>query len=58
MGMTKQIISNQTVAKYYGLSPQTLSDHKRSHKIELNRRVEALYDGYKKFLEKQKQNNI
>lgn len=58
MAMTKQQVSNQTVAKYYGLSPQTLSDHKRSSKVELNRRVEALYDGYKKFLEKQKQNNI
>lgn len=58
MGMKKQQVSNQTVAKYYGLSPQTLSDHKRSSKVELNRRVEALYDGYKKFLEKQKQNNI
>jgi hypothetical protein len=23
--------------------------------VELNRRVEALYDGYKKFLEKQKE---
>ena len=55
MAMTKQQISNQTVAKYYGLSPQTLSDHKRSSKVELNRRVEALYDGYKKFLEKQKE---
>ena len=55
MGMKKQEISNQTVAKYYGLSPQTLSDHKRSSKVELNRRVEALYDGYKKFLEKQKE---
>jgi len=55
MAMTKQIISNQTVAKYYGLSPQTLSDHKRSSKVELNRRVEALYDGYKKYLEKQKE---
>ena len=53
--MTKREISNQTVGKYYGLTPQTLSDHKRSNKIELNRRVEALYDGYKKFLEKQKE---
>ena len=55
MAMTKQQVSNQTVAKYYGLSPQTLSDHKRSNKVELNRRVEALYDAYKRFLEKQKE---
>jgi len=55
MSNRKQEVSNQTVAKYYGLSPQTLSDHKRSSKVELNRRVEALYDGYKKFLEKQKE---
>ena len=55
MGMKKQLISNQTVAKHFGMTPQTLSDHKRSNKIELNRRVEALYDAYRRFLEKQKE---
>lgn len=58
MAMTKQQVSNQTVSKHYGYSAQVLSDWKRSSKVEHNRRVEALYDGYKKFLEKQKQNNI
>lgn len=55
MGMKKQIISNQTVSKHYGYSAQVLSDWKRSSKIEHNRRVEALYDAYRRFLEKQKE---
>ena len=55
MAMTKQQVSNQTVSKHYGYSAQVLSDWKRSSKVEHNRRVEALYDAYKKFLEKQKE---
>lgn len=55
MGMKKQEISNQTVSKHYGYSAQVLSDWKRSSKVEHNRRVEALYDAYKRFLEKQKE---
>lgn len=55
MAMTKQIISNRTVSKHFGYTHQILSDWKRSNKIEHNRRVEALYDAYKRFLEKQKE---
>lgn len=55
MAMTKQQVSNQTVSKHYGYSAQVLSDWKRSNKVEHNRRVEALYDAYKRFLEKQKE---
>lgn len=53
--MTKQIISNQTVSKHYGYSAQVLSDWKRSSKVEHNRRVEALYESYKKYLENKKE---
>ena len=55
MAMTKQQVSNQTVSKHFGYTHQILSDWKRSNKIEHNRRVEALYDAYKRFLEKQKE---
>lgn len=55
MAMTKKQISNHTVGKHFGYTHQILSDWKRSNKVEHNRRVEALYDAYKKFLEKQKE---
>lgn len=55
MAMTKQQVSNQTVSKHFGYSSQILSDWSRSNKIEHNRRVEALYDAYRRFLEKQKE---
>lgn len=55
MAMTKQQVSNQTVGKHFGCSPQTLSDWKRSGKVELMRRYEAFYESYKKYLENKKE---
>ena len=55
MSNRKQEVSNQTVSKHYGYSAQVLSDWKRSSKVEHNRRVKALYDAYKKFLENKKE---